>query len=248
MVHNALGRYLWGGMLALLALTGCEENIPADTLGGNYDLADYLYPKDSGTIVYQLFTSEKPKDQDRYSEETYQNDLQYDVIVDNKRIAITNRADADEKTDYIVKGDELAVYEHKGGITYHEKRMVSNTENFIRESVIRRTSEESGESTMTYECNATGHLERMAIDPNPKEYKDILHILCVRRNTIHADVGGKHFETVVETHEEKYAALDTGIIQSEETTCEYTSVDGSRQADDGCIKRIYKIWAFVPEQ
>jgi len=247
MDRKAKGWYRWGSVVLLLVLAGCQENIVTGGLGGTYDLSEYLYPQKAGTLVYQRFEAEKAKDQGSYTEEVYQGDVQYDVTVETKRIAITSKTDADEKTDYIVKGDELAVYEHKEGITYHEKRMINNTKNFIRESIIRRTSEEAGESTLTYECNVTGHTETMTIAPNPKSYKDILHILCLRRHTIYANVGGKRFETVVETREDKYAALDTGIIQSEESTCEYTKVDENRQADDGCKKRIDKIWAFVSD-
>ena len=250
MGRKGMGRYMMGSALVLLMLAGCEENITkaAHDLGGTYDLSEYLYPKESGTIVYQLFTAEKAKDQNSYSTETYQNDTQYDVTVDGKRASITNKADADDRVTYLANGDKLAVSEHMEGISYHEKRMVNTMDNFILESVIRSTSSEAGDSTLTYECNATGHLDAMRIDPNPKEYKDILHILCLRRHTIYANVGGKRFETVVETHEDKYAALDTGLIKTEETTCEYTKVDESRQADDGCKKRIYKIWTFVSDR
>ncbi len=244
MKRNQIGIWLSGGVLGL-ALAGCESgSLP---LGGVYDLSEYLFPKQAGTVVYQMFTSEKPKDESSFTDETYQDDMQYGVDRNGASVAITDKANTGDVTRYAIATERIAVEETAENLSYHLDRSVNAATNFVQEATLRETQEAAGSSRLTYECNATEHVATMKIDPNPKTYKDILKILCVRRNTVYATVGGKQFQTIVETKEEKYAAKDVGIIQSEQTTCEYTKVDTNAQADDGCTRKTYKIWTFVAE-
>ncbi len=144
-----------------MVLAGRESgSIP---LGGVYDLSEYLFPKQTGTVVYQLFASEKPKDESSFSDETHQDDVQYAIDREGTSVTVSNKA-------------------------------------------------------------GTGDVARYTIA-----------------------VGGKQFQTVVETREEKYAAKDVRVIQSEQTTCEYTKVDSNTQADGGCTRKTCKIWTFVAE-
>jgi hypothetical protein len=135
------------------------------------------------------------------------------------------------------------VEEKEEALTYHFDRTVNSANNFVEEAVIK----EAGRSTITYECNATGHTDTMQIEPNPKVYEDILAIQCVRRHTIYATVDGKNFENVEEVSEENFYAKDQGMIQSTVNQCEYTRVDNNAPQDDGCTQKVYKIWAFVAD-
>ena len=244
MKRNRIGIWLSGGVLGM-ALVGCESgSLP---LGGVYDLADYLFPRQAGTVVYQMFVSEKPKDASSFTDEMYQDDVQYAIDRNETSVTVTGKAGIGDVTRYAIDADQIAIEETDENLSYHLDRSVSTVTNYVEEAILRETHEAAGNSKLTYECNATEHVATMKIDPNPKTYKDILKILCVRRNTVYATVGGKQFQTIVETKEEKYTAKDVGIIQSEQTTCEYTKVDTSAQADDGCTRKTYKIWTFVAE-
>ena len=244
MKRNRMGIWLAAGVLGMV-LAGCESgSLP---LGGVYDLSEYLFPKQAGTVVYQLFTSEKPKDESSFTDETYQDDVQYAIDRDGTSVTVSNKAGTGDVTRYTIAADQITVEETDENLSYHLDRSISNATDFVVETTLRETQEAAGSSKLTYECNATEHVENMKIDPNPKTYEDILKILCVRRNTVYATVGGKQFQTIVETREEKYAAKGVGVIQSKQTTCEYTKVDSNTQADDGCTRKTYKIWTFVAE-
>jgi hypothetical protein len=87
----------------------------------------------------------------------------------------------------------------------------------------------------------------MQIEPNPKTYKDILEIHCVRQHIVYATVDGKNFESIEEESEENFYAKNQGMIQSTLNRCEYTQVDNHPSQDNGCTQKIYKIWAFVAD-
>jgi len=244
MKRNRIGFGLLGGILGMV-LVGCEGG--SAPLGGTYDLAEYLFPKQAGTVVYQMFTSEKPKDKSSFTDETYQNDVQYAIDRNGSAVTVTAKVDTGDVIHYTIDAERIAVEETDENLSYHLDRSVSTATNYVEEAILHKTQEAAGSSKLTYECNVTEHVTTMKIDPNPKTYKDIIKILCTRRNTIYATVGGKEFQTIVETTEEKYAAKDVGIIQLEQTTCEYTKVDTNAQDDDGCTRETYKIWAFVAE-
>jgi hypothetical protein len=234
-----------GVAISLLVMQGCSSG--GVSLGGTYDLSDYLFPQKGGTLVYQLFTAQKPKGESSFTEEEYKEDVQYGVVQNGETTTITNKANEKDSKAYSVESNRIAVAEQEEDLSYHFARTVDQVENFVEEAVIKTTREDAGESKITYECNATTHEESMKVEPNPKEYMDILRTECIKKHIITARVGGKNFETIVAKTQENFYAKDEGMIQSTVTECEYTKVDDHQQPDDGCTRKIYKIWAFVAD-
>ncbi len=242
MTRSRIGTFSVIGMVSLV-LSGCETD--TNSLGSNFDLADYLFPSRSGTLVYHLYRSEKPENENTFSDETYQNEVRYTVKRGNKLVVITNAGLPSDSIDLMIESDSIAIDEKESRLNYHFDRNVSSTDNFVQESIVKNTVESAGKTTITYECNVTEHIDSVQIEPSPKQYKDILKLMCVRRKTIHAAVGGKLFQTIKETQEEKQLARGIGMINSKVTTCEYTAVDSHEQEEGGCTRNIYKIWTFV---
>ena len=244
MKWNQIGGWLAVGAVGLV-MFGCEGT-PLSPLG-TFDLTEYLFPKKSGTLVYQVYTSDKEKDASTFTEEAYQEDAQYAVERNGSVVTVADKGDLVHTMTYAIGSRAIAVEERDENLSYHFDRSAHSVTNFVQEGVLRETKEDAGTSRITYECNASNGGETMTIDPNPKIYKDILKIVCVRRDTIYATVGGKRFQTVVETTQERFAAKEEGVIQSEETTCNYTQVDDSVETEGSCARKTYKIWAFVEE-
>ena len=242
MIRNRIGALSVMGIVSLV-LSGCETD--TNSLGNNFDLADYLFPSKSGTLVYQVYRSEKPENENSFTDETYQNEVRYTVKRGNKLVVITNAGMPSDSIDYMIETESIAIDEKESHLNYHFDRNVSSTDNFVQERIVKNTVESSGKTTITYECNVTEHIDSVKIDPSPKKYKDILKLICVRRKMIHATVGGKLFQTIEETQEEKQLAKGIGMINSKVTTCEYTAVDDHKQEEDGCTRNNYKIWTFV---
>jgi len=247
MSHNKLGAWLLGGMLGLVIFQGCEDIVPTPTKK-TYDLAAYLFPEASGTMVYQLFKSQKPNSEGNFTAPEYQQDIQYAIERNTSYVMEANKVNTDDNTSYSIQADQIAVMEYAEGLSYHFDRNISLADKFVREPIIRKTTTESGNTELTYECNATEHSDTMQISPSPKIYQDILKISCLRRYTRYVILEGKHFANVEETQEENYAAKGAGIIQSEKTKCEYTQVDSHQQEDYGCTRKTYKIWVFVSKE
>ncbi len=241
MSHNKLKTWLLGGIAGLVIFQGCSG---LDTVGNNqtYDLADYLTPETSGIIVYAVYTSQKNKGEGNFSTPEYQGETQYTIERNASNIVETS---SESSKHYAVLVDTIAVKDITRDLDYHFDRNVSMMHNFVQESVLRQQVEASGNSTLTYECNATAYLSQMSVEPYPKEYHDVLRVTCVRRHTVYATVDGKRFESIEETREENYLAKSTGLIQSKATTCAYARVDENRQEDDNCERKTYKMVTFV---
>ncbi len=232
-------------LIGAVLMSGCNTGITP--LGGRYDLAEYLFPGEAGTLVYKVYTAQKAKGESSYTQPEYQEDAQMTVAKTGNTTAVTDKSDAHKSNDYTVDSDRITVMEHDTNLTYHFDRTVSSVQNFVQEATIKAWQEAHGDVTITYECNATEHQESMVIDPDPKKYTDILKIECVRKRITSATVGTTHFETVVEDAEEQYYTQGGGMIQSTINTCQYTQVDGVQESEEGCTQRTYKIWAFVTD-
>jgi len=231
------------GMAGMIILQGCNSTVA--TLGASYDLSDYLFPGQSATLLYKLHTAQKPKGESSFTKPEYKQDVQYSVSKDGTKITLVNKADAQKTTVYTVESNRIAVEENDENLTYHLDRTVSTRTNLVQEKTVKKWQEENGDVRISYDCNVTGHLESMTVDPDPKVYTDILQMACLKKRTIYANVGSKKFETVVEEKEENFYAKDQGMIQSTLTKCEYTRVDDVQTSEDGCTKDIYKIWALL---
>jgi len=237
---------LWfAGIAGTILMQGCAGT-SGRSLGGSYDLANYLFLDQNGTFLYKHYVAEKPKGSGRFGEEEYQNDAQYAVVHEDRRITVTDRENSDKRI-YTVDSSTITVEEQEEDLTYHLDRTTDKVGNLIHENTIKQWHEDNGDVAITYECNVTEHLKSMRIEPDPKEYTDVLKMVCLRQQTISATVGDKRFETVVETNEENYYAKDLGMIQSTATRCEFTRVDDVETSEDGCAKDIFKIWAFLAD-
>jgi len=238
---------LWfAGIAGAVLMQGCAGT-SGGSLGGSYDLSDYLFPDRSGTLLYKHYVAEQPKGTGSFGKEEYQDDVQYAVIHEGTKITVTGRENRDAIRVYTIGSSTITVEEKEADLVYHLDRTADKVENLIHESTIKQWREDNGDVAITYECNVTDHLESMNIEPDPKQYTDVLKMACLRQRTISATVGDKRFETVVETNEENYYAKDQGMIQSTATRCEFTRVDKVETSEDGCTKDIFKIWAFVAD-
>jgi hypothetical protein len=188
MRYNRKSISAMGVVASLLLMQGCSMG--GGSLGGTYDLSDYLFPQKSGTLVYQLFTAQKPKGESSFTEEEYREDVQYGVVQNGETTTITNKANEKDSKAYSVESNRIAVAEQEEDLSYHFARTVDQVENFVEEAVIKTTQEDAGESKITYECNATTHEESMKVDPNPKEYMDFVRPECNMTIIISARVGG----------------------------------------------------------
>jgi hypothetical protein len=236
---------MMAGFASLIVMQGCDSTIVS--LGGSYDLADYLFPGQSGTLLYKLHTAQKEKGESSFTKPEYKEDVQYSVLYDGTKVTLTNRADDHRSNIYVLESNRIAVEEKEENLTYHLDRTASTNTNQVQETTIKQWSERNGDVQITYDCNVTKHLESMTVDPDPKTYTDILKMECLKQRTIYAKVGNKKFETVIEMNEENFYAKDQGMIQSTVTECEYTRVDDVQTSEDGCTREIYKIWAFLAD-
>jgi hypothetical protein len=234
-----------GGMIGIFFFQGCDS-VPV-SLGGSYDLTEYLFPRQSGTLVYKLYEAKKIKGESSFTQSEYKEDVQYTLVNDGTKRTLTNRNDAKYTKIYTIEANQMSVEESDENLTYHLDRTVNSSINMVQEKTVKKWQENCGDISITYECNATGHLPNMIVEPNPKQYVDILKIECLRKHTFHAIVGGKKFETIVEDNEENFYAKDQGMIQSTVTQCEYTGVDDVQTSEDGCTQNIYKRSTFVPD-
>jgi hypothetical protein len=233
------------GITGMIILQGCDSTVATATLGASYDLSDYLFPGQSATLLYKLHTAQKSKGESSFTKQEYKQDVQYAVSNDGTKITLVNKADTKKTTVFTVESNRITVEENDENLTYNLERVVSTSTNIVQEKMVKKWQEENGDVRISYDCNVTGHLESMTVDPDPKVYTDILQMACLKKRTIYANVGNKKFETVVGEREENFYAKDQGMIQSTVTKCEYTQVDDVETSEEGCTREIYKIWALI---
>ena len=229
--------------VASLVLLGCETD--TNSLGANYDVSRYLFPSKSGSFVYRWYRAEKPEGESSFTDEAYQQEVKYTVRHGDKLTVITNADKSDESIDYMVEPERITVVEKEGNLTYHYDRNISTTDNFVQEAVIKKTVEAAGDTNVTYQCSAVGHIDSIRIESSQKEYNDILNLVCLRRETVRATVGGKRFHTLKKTTEEKQIAKGIGMIASKITTCNYAAIDDHALEQKDCVRDTYSIVTYV---
>ena len=234
-----------GGMIlgfSLSAITGCG---PAGGPHAEYDLVDYLFPEQSGTLVYRRYVSQKPEGSNAFSEPKYLQDSHQKVRRNGP--VITVMVDGESNRTYSVSDSSIAVEECNATLHYHLKRKVAAHDNFVKESVIMETKESGNTSRITYACEMTDVAPSMKIESNPKTYEHIVHIRCVQDRKVSVKINGTQIATVTERVEENDYAKGVGLIRSERTWCDKVVIDNGHQTDAGCTRTLDRIVTFVAE-
>jgi len=229
-------------VLLLAAIQGCS---PGKGLSANYDLAEYLFPERSGTLVYRRFLSEKPEDTNNFTEPEYQKDVQYTTILDG--MLITVHSDDDTDRTYTLSDTIIDVVESEDDLSYRFQRLADSQTNFVVESVIKETEESGSTSLITYECNITGFASTMTIESNPQVYEDVLHVVCVQQHSVSTILDGKKITSLTERREENDYAKKVGLIRTEKTWCDAVVIDDDHRSDAGCSRILDEIVTFVAD-
>jgi len=230
--------------LSFVAITGCSPG-GGPLSGKQYDLADYLFPERSGILVYRRFTSEKPEDVKHFSEPEYQKDVQHKVV--RNRNAIKVQIGDEVNRTYTLSDKTIDVEESKNDLSYRFQRHASAHTNFVKESVIKESEEIGSSSRITYECNITGFKSTMTVKSNPQTYDDVLHIVCVRKQSVSTILDGKKITSLTERREENDYAKNVGLIRAEETWCDEVVIDDEHRSEAGCTRILDRIVTFIGE-
>ena len=224
--------------------TGKKSGQPAQTKK-TYDLAEYLFPEQNGTLVYKNFIANRDEGEDSFTDDTSDGVAQYDFTRNGSKLTIANNSEASDIVVYKLDDEQIEVTEiNNSNLKYHLYRNTIDGKNYIQESPLRKIDNDVNYLNLTYTCQIDKYLKAMKVGGG--NYTDILKILCSREKTTRATLDGDTLQKMTKIQEEKYASRNKGIIKEIDATCTLTKYNNEVEWEEkGCKRKTSELVTFV---